>query len=86
MQNPWFSSNTLLPIKQSINLVIPVIVMIKIERITQFGSEMSELSTLLFKYRNLQNASFSRATALSAKQSISLFITIIVTIEIERIE
>jgi len=86
MQNPWFSSNTPLPTKQSINLVIPVIVMIKIERITQFGSEMSELSTLLFKYRNLQNASFSRATALSTKQSISLFITIIVTNKIERIE
>jgi len=85
MQNPWFSSNTLLPTKQSINLVIPVIVMIKTERITQFGSEMSELSTLLLKYRNLQNASFSRAAVLSTKQSINLIIPVIVMIKIERI-
>jgi hypothetical protein len=85
MQNPCFSSNTPLPTKQSINLVIPVIVMIKIERITQFGSEMSELSTLLLKYRNLQNASFSRAAVLSTKQSINLIIPVIVMIKIERI-
>jgi len=59
--------------------------MIKIERITQFGSEMSELSTLFLNYRNLQNASFSSNTPLPTKQSISLFITIIVSNKIERI-
>jgi hypothetical protein len=59
--------------------------MIKTERITQFGSELSELSNLLLKFRDLKNASFSKAASLSTKQSISLFITIIVPIEIERI-
>jgi hypothetical protein len=37
------------------------------------------------KYRNLKNASFSKAATLSTKKSISLFITIIVTTKIERI-
>ena len=59
--------------------------MIEIERITQFGLELSELSNLFSKYRYLKEASFSKAAALLTEKSISLFITIIVTIEIERI-
>ena len=70
MLNSPFSSNTPLPTKQSINLVIPVIVMIKIERIIPFGSELSELSNLFLKYRNLKNASFSKA-AKTRNQSVS---------------